>query len=74
MKFAGFDGLVLKGEAEKPVYLFLYDGVCEIRNTAHLWGKGTMHTQQILKDELGVATRVMTICPVGENKVTFATL
>jgi len=33
-----------------------------------------MHTQQILKDELGVATRVMTICPVGENKVTFATL
>lgn len=74
LKFAGFDGVVLKGEAEKPVYLFLHDGVCEIRNASHLWGKGTMHTQKILKDELGAATRVMTIGPAGENRVTFATL
>ena len=74
LKFAGFDGLVLKGEAEKPVYLFLHDGVCEIRNASHLWGKGTTHTQKVLKNELGAATRVMTIGPAGENRVTFATL
>jgi len=45
LKKAGFDAVVIKGIAEKPVYLFIKDGQVEIRNAQHLWGKGTLETQ-----------------------------
>ena len=41
MKFAGYDGIVLRGRAPKPVYLWIKDGSVEIRDAAHLWGMTT---------------------------------
>ena len=32
MKFAGFDAIVIKGRAEKPVYLWVHDGEAELRS------------------------------------------
>ena len=31
LKFAGFDGIIIKGRAEKPVYLWIHDGEGEMR-------------------------------------------
>src|SRR6476646_3722603 len=53
LKFAGFDGLVIKGKSEKPVYLWIKDGEFELRDAAHLIGKKTGEVDEILEEELG---------------------
>ena len=74
LKFAGFDGLVIRGMAEKPTYLFLHDGVCEFRDASQIWGKGAVQARESLKMELGRTVRVLTMGPASENLVPFATL
>ena len=39
LKSAGYDGLVVQGKADRPVYLFIHDGNVEIRDASHLWGR-----------------------------------
>ena len=36
LKFAGFDGLVIQGKADAPVYLWLHDGEAGM-DASHLW-------------------------------------
>ncbi len=73
LKFAGFDGIVIFGKADKPVYLWINDGKCEIRDASALWGKDTKETQTIIRDELGnKKIRVAQIGVGGEKQVKFA--
>ncbi|MBI5878140.1 MAG: aldehyde ferredoxin oxidoreductase family protein [Chloroflexi bacterium] len=75
LKFAGFEAIVLKGRADKPVYLWIKDGRVEIRDAAHLWGKETGDTQNAVRAELGdKLVRFLQIGPGGENLVRFACL
>jgi aldehyde:ferredoxin oxidoreductase len=53
LKFAGFDAIVITGKAKKPVYLWIHDGVYELRDASHLWGKMTGEVQDAIRDELG---------------------
>src|SRR5215216_7172179 len=48
LKFAGFDGIVIKGKSEKPVYLTIIDGKAELRDAAHLMGKKTGEVEDLL--------------------------
>lgn len=74
LKYAGYDGLVVSGRAERPVYLYLDDrGKIEIRDAAHLWGKTSLDAQALLKNECGKDARIFTIGPAGENLVYYAT-
>src|SRR5512146_1455690 len=52
-KFAGFDGVVIKGKASKPQYLLIRDGKPELRDAAKLMGKKTAEVDAILREELG---------------------
>jgi aldehyde:ferredoxin oxidoreductase len=72
LKFAGYDGLVVQGKADKPVYLFIEDDKIEIRDASHLWNKKTTEARQILKGELGEETRVVSSGPAGDNMVVNA--
>ncbi|MBE0480494.1 MAG: hypothetical protein IBX68_05895 [Dehalococcoidia bacterium] len=72
LKFAGFDGLIVQGQAGKPVYILVDDSRVEIRDASHLWGKGAVQTREILKKELGSAFAVVTCGPAGENLVSYA--
>jgi len=74
LKYAGYDGLVVSGKADKPVYVLVDDGRPEIRDASHLWGKTTEDTEDVLQSELGKDARVLSIGPAGENLVTFATI
>ena len=74
LKFAGYDGLVIQGKSDKPVYLLIHDNNVEIKDASSLWGKGARETLDILKKELGKEARVVSIGPAGENRVTTATL
>ncbi len=74
LKYAGYDGLVVKGRADSPVYLMIEDGRVEIRDAAFLWGRTTIKAQEVLQAELGRDVRVLTIGPAGENLVSFSTV
>jgi aldehyde:ferredoxin oxidoreductase len=73
MRWAGFDHLVIKGKADKPVYLWIHNGEIEIRDAAKIWGQGLRDTQQIIREELGDRDiKVLSIGIAGENLVRFA--
>jgi aldehyde:ferredoxin oxidoreductase len=75
LKFAGFDGIVVTGQASEPVYLWLHDGVAELRPADHLWGKETGEVEQTIRTELGdKRIQVLQAGPAGERGVRFAAL
>jgi aldehyde:ferredoxin oxidoreductase len=75
MKFAGFDAIIIKGKAEKPVYLWIHDGQVELRDASHLWGRITGEVEAILKQELGdEKIEVLQVGPAGEKGVRFAAI
>lgn len=74
LKFAGYDGLVIQGKADKPVYLSIQSNTVEIRDAASLWGKGAVTVREALKAELGNSARVLATGPAGDHMVSFASL
>ncbi|RLI07278.1 aldehyde ferredoxin oxidoreductase, partial [Candidatus Bathyarchaeota archaeon] len=72
MKFSGFDGLVIVGRSEEPVYLYVHDGEAELRLAKDLWGLTTFEAQEALRRELGEDVSVACIGPAGEKLVRFA--
>ena len=73
LAWAGFHHLVIKGKAEKPVYLWVHNGEIEIRDAGSLWGKTTTETQwSIRKEHNDEEIKSLVIGPAGENLVRFA--
>jgi len=73
LKRTGYDGIIVLGASEKPVYLYVTDEGVEIRDASHLWGKDTYETEDLLKREVGdQRAQVICIGPAGENLVKFA--
>jgi len=72
LKFAGYDGVIITGKADSPVYLWIEDGKAEIRDASHLWGKSAHEAEDLLHQELGESPAVMTIGQAGENLVKYA--
>ncbi len=74
LRFSGFDAIILQGAAPKWVYLYVHDGIVEIRDAAHLLGKNTVEVGSAIKKELGKKEREMSVLcigPAGENLVKF---
>ncbi len=74
LKYAGYDGITITGKADKPVFILITDSGVYIKDAAHLRGKTTVETEDILHTELGKDARILSIGPAGENRVTFATI
>jgi len=75
MKFAGYDGVVVRGKADHPVYLLIRDGEVEIRDAGHLWGKTTGEVDELLKEELQDSKIEIAQCgPAGEKLVRLAAI
>jgi aldehyde:ferredoxin oxidoreductase len=73
LKFAGYDAIVIKGKANRPVYLWIHDGEAEIRDARHIWGKFSKETQEEIRKELGdERIRIASIGPAGEKLVRYA--
>jgi len=82
LKCAGFDGLIVKGQATSPVYLLITDGQVEIRDAKSYWGTdGKQITQAINKEVRGLLAKrdpafglwkepgILYIGPAGENRI-----
>ena len=67
LKYAGFDGVIVHGASEKPVYLWIEDGKAEICDASELWGLGTYAATQVLRRERGSGVRVISCGPAGER-------
>ena len=72
LKFAGYDAVFFTGISDKPVYLFIDNGKAELKDAAHLWGKDSFETEDILKKELGKDVEVACIGPAGEKVALIA--
>ena len=74
LKRAGYDGLVVTGQADKPVYLWITNHGVEIRTADHLSGQGAITCRKTLRAELGRNVSVVAIGPAAENRVVYANL
>ncbi|MGB8648247.1 MAG: aldehyde ferredoxin oxidoreductase family protein [Anaerolineae bacterium] len=75
LKRAGFDAVILTGQAERPVYLWVNNGAAELRDASHLWGKTTGQVEDLIRAELNdKGIRTALIGPAGENRVRFAAI
>jgi aldehyde:ferredoxin oxidoreductase len=75
LKFADFDGIVVRGKAEEPVYLWIQDGEVELRDAAHLWGRFTAEVEDAIREELSdPRIRVVQCGPAAERGVRFSAL
>ncbi|HKK90937.1 MAG TPA: aldehyde ferredoxin oxidoreductase family protein [Desulfobacteraceae bacterium] len=73
MRLAGFDHLVIKGKAPSPVYLYVNNGIIDIRDASELWGQDT-HTTQTMIQEAFSDPDIKSLCigEAGENQVRYA--
>ena len=68
LRWAGFDGLIFKGKAAKPVYVYVQDGQVEILDASEVWGKGVHETVKFFQGKYGEKDlSVITIGQAGEN-------
>jgi aldehyde:ferredoxin oxidoreductase len=81
LKFAGFDGIVIHGRSERPVYLWLHaddehpSGQAELRDAAHLWGRFTADVEDAIRDELGdQRVHVLQCGPAAERGILYGAL
>jgi aldehyde:ferredoxin oxidoreductase len=75
LKRAGFDALVIEGESDNPVYIYVDDGRVELRDASSLWGLKTSETEESIASELGDSeVKVACIGPAGEKLVRYASI
>ena len=87
LKCAGWDGVIVSGKAEEPVYILIDDDRVELKDAGHLWSKDGKETLRLLTGEVkaeldrrharfGVQKEpaVLYIGPAGENRVRVASV
>ena len=74
LKRSGYDGVIIKGRAERPSYIHIEDDKVEILPADDLWGKNSFETEDLLRERHDWKGKgsVLTIGPAGENMVSFA--
>lgn len=87
LKASGYDGIIIRGRAEKPKYLFVYNDHIELRDATKYWGRqGVDFLKELTKEAMeligsiekrkGVPREpaIMYIGVGGERKVRFASI
>jgi len=72
LRSAGYELIIIKGKAERPVYVYIEDEKVKIEDASDLWGKDVMETERALKHTLGENVQIASIGPAGENLVNYA--
>jgi aldehyde:ferredoxin oxidoreductase len=72
-KRTGYDALIVRGKAEKPVLIEITDGEVQIKDAQHLWGKSVFETTEVLGQNRN-KRNVLCIGPAGENQVRIAAI
>jgi aldehyde:ferredoxin oxidoreductase len=68
MKASGYDGVIVTGKSDRPVYLSINGEKSELRDASAMWGKDTHESEELVKQELHSSkASVAAIGPAGEN-------
>ncbi|HSB80195.1 MAG TPA: aldehyde ferredoxin oxidoreductase family protein [Candidatus Methylomirabilis sp.] len=74
LKRAGIDGILVEGQADRPVYLLITDGAASLEDGRELWGRDTFETQDALRARHGERFVVTCIGPGGEKLAPIAAI
>ncbi|MBI5082646.1 MAG: aldehyde ferredoxin oxidoreductase, partial [Chloroflexi bacterium] len=73
LRWAGFDGLLFKGKAQKPTYIYVHDETAELLDASEVWGKGVHDTVKFFQKKYGEKDlSVIAIGQAGEKLSRFA--
>ncbi len=73
IKYAGYDGIIIRGCAENPSYIWIDDDRVEIRDAGDIWGTGTLTSNRLIKEAIGDdSVKIAGIGQAGENRVRYA--
>lgn len=72
LKKAGYDGIILRGRSDKPVFISIQDNKVKIEDATDLWGLSVSETTARLKERFGQKSQVLAIGLGGENLVRYA--
>jgi len=73
LKYSGFDYVVIKGKSQKPVYLWMHDGVADISDAKDVWGKDVWASTDMIRELMGdQLIQILTIGKAGEIESDFA--
>ncbi len=75
LKYAGWDGIIITGKSDSPVYLYINNDKVQIKDAKKLWGKDTHETTQLIEEELKDRL-VKSVCigPAGEKLSPIASI
>jgi len=75
LKMAGFDAIVFRGRADKPVYLWVTGEKAEVKDASHLAHQGAREVEDAIRSEMGSSKiRVAQTGLAGMNRVRFANI
>lgn len=72
LKLAGYDGLILEGASDHPVYVSIVDDDIQIKSATDLWGMGIRATTELLGRRESTKACVAAIGAAGENLLPYA--
>ena len=74
LKFAGYDGLIIEGKAENPVYIRINNDMIEIKPARKIWGNLIPESDKLIREEFDPNERpqIAVIGPAGEKLVNYA--
>lgn len=74
LKRSGFDAIAITGKSPNPVYLWVNNGVAELKDATHLWGEtDAFETEDAIINELGDdKVKVAAIGIAGERLVRYS--
>lgn len=73
LKYAGYDGIVIKGRAASPVFLKIVDDCVSLKSADFLIGRGIFETEKFFEADIGSPdAKCLAIGPAGENLITYS--
>jgi len=70
----GFDGIVMLGRAEEPVWVEISGGSVRFNDARGLWGKDTYELETLLRPLIDERAKIAAIGPAGERQVPIASI
>jgi len=74
LKRAGFDGIVVTGRADSPVYLWIHDNTVEIRDALPIWGRDSHQSAEWLRMQTHRKAAAAAIGQAGERRALIASI
>ncbi|MFP4268179.1 MAG: aldehyde ferredoxin oxidoreductase [Spirochaetaceae bacterium] len=74
LKYAGYDGIIIEGKSDRPVWLRIEDDKVSLEDASLYWGEGTFHTIAGITSMMGKDSQVAAIGPAGENQVNLSVI